>query len=186
MRKFIIISAPSGAGKSTIIRALPLEELKLSFSISACNRAPRKGEIDKRDYYFLSTEDFLQKIKNDDFVEWEEVYSQHYYGTLKSEIDRIFKKGYFPIFDIDVAGGLHLKNIYGAKALSIFIMPPSVEELEKRLKLRNTDSAENIKKRINKAASEMSFANKFDVIIVNDNLDKAIQETKIKIKDFIN
>jgi guanylate kinase len=185
MKKVIIISAPSGAGKSTIIKSLPLKEFRLSFSISACNRTAREGEQNGKDYYFLSTEDFLAKIDNDDFLEWEEVYHQHYYGTLKSEIERIFEKKHFPIFDIDVAGGLRLKEIYGDNALAIFIMPPSVKELEKRLRLRATDSAENIKKRVDKANAEINFANKFDSVIINDELTKAIRETKEKIREFL-
>jgi len=185
MRKYIIISAPSGAGKSTIINSLPLKELRLSFSISACNRAPRKGEKDKEDYYFLSTKEFLKRINNDEFIEWEEVYHQHYYGTLKSEINRIFESKHFPIFDIDVAGGLRLKEFYKENALAIFIMPPSVEELEKRLSLRNTDSPENVKKRIDKASQEIDLAPQFDTIILNDDLEKAIRETQEKIQTFL-
>jgi len=183
--KLIILSGPSGVGKTTICKALCRKFPGLIWSVSATTRPKRAGEVNGKDYYFLSTEDFLAKIDNDDFLEWEEVYHQHYYGTLKSEIERIFEKKHFPIFDIDVAGGLRLKEIYGDNALAIFIMPPSVKEPEKRLRLRATDSAENIKKRVDKANAEINFANKFDSVIINDELTKAIRETKEKIREFL-
>jgi len=184
--KLIILSAPSGAGKSTIIEHLLKKDFKLEFSISACTRKPRGEEKHGKEYYFLTTDDFKNKIKNNDFIEWEEVYEDHFYGTLKSEIDRIFEKGNNVIFDIDIAGGLNIKKQYGNKAISIFIMPPSIEELEKRLKNRGTDSAENIKKRIDKAKFEISFANKFDVVIINKDIDKAVIETESILSNFLN
>ena len=184
--KLIILSAPSGAGKSTIISSLLKEnEFNLEFSISACSRKPRKGEVHGREYYFLTAEEFKQKVENDEFIEWEEVYEDHYYGTLKSEIERIFAKGNNVIFDIDIAGGLNIKKQYTEKAISIFVMPPSVEELEKRLRTRGTDSDENIRKRIAKAKFELSFADKFDKKVVNENIEKAVEDTKKIISEFI-
>ena len=184
--KLIILSAPSGAGKSTIINELlKKNEFNLEFSISACNRKPRKGETNGKEYYFLSSPKFKQKIDNDDFVEWEEVYDNHFYGTLKSEINRIIAKGNNVIFDIDIVGGLNIKKQYLKNSISIFIMPPSVEELEKRLKTRGSDSKENIKKRIDKAKHEISFADKFDRIIVNKDIEKAVEDTKKLISEFI-
>ncbi len=184
--KLIILSAPSGAGKSTIINELLKEnEFNLEFSISACSRKPRQGEVNGREYYFLSAEKFKQKKDNKEFIEWEEVYENHYYGTLKSEIDRIFAKGNNVIFDIDIAGGLNIKKQFPKKAISIFIMPPSVEELEKRLNTRGTDSEENIKKRVEKAKYEISFANEFDQKVVNKNIENAVEDTKRIISEFI-
>ncbi len=183
--KLIILSAPSGAGKSSIIHQLMTQNLNLEFSISACNRAPRTGEIDGKDYYFLSTEAFQNHIKNDAFIEWEEVYENHYYGTLKTELDRISKNGNHVIFDIDIAGGLNLKKIFGDKALALFIMPPSVEELERRLYTRATDAPENIAKRVAKAKLEISQAHLFDHVVVNEHLEAAVKQTALLIKDFL-
>ena len=184
--KLIILSAPSGAGKSTIINELLKEnEFSLEFSISACNRKPRQGETHGKEYYFLSSQEFKQKLENDEFLEWEEVYENHFYGTLKSEIDRIFSKGNNVIFDIDIAGGLNIKKQYSEKAISIFIMPPSVQELERRLRTRGTDSEENINKRVDKAKYEISFANKFDKIVINEQIEKAVEDTKKLISEFI-
>ncbi|OFX25721.1 MAG: guanylate kinase [Bacteroidetes bacterium GWA2_31_9] len=185
-QKLIIISAPSGAGKTTIIKhLLQHPEFKFEFSISACSRAKRENEVNGKDYYFLTSEDFKQRISNNEFIEWEEVYKDHFYGTLKIEIDRIFLKGNNVLFDVDVQGGVNLKQIFGAKALSIFIMPPSVTELEKRLRLRHTDSEENILKRVGKAKEELLFFNKFDKVVVNDNLANAIKETENVISEFL-
>jgi len=183
--KLIILSAPSGAGKSTIIEHLLNKDFKLEFSISACTRKPRGKEKHGVEYYFLTPEDFKNRISKNEFLEWEEVYEDHFYGTLKSEIDRIFTKGNNVIFDIDIAGGLNIKKQYGEKAISIFIMPPSIKELENRLLKRGTDSKENIKKRIDKAKFEISFANKFDITIVNENIKDAVTQTEKSLSNFL-
>lgn len=183
--KVLIFSAPSGSGKTTLVRhLLAFDELKLEFSVSACSRAPRGEEMHGKDYYFLSVEDFKQKIENDDFLEWEEVYKDNFYGSLKSEVSRIADKGNNAVFDVDVIGGLNIKKFYGNSALSVFIMPPSVEELEKRLKNRSTDDESAIKTRIEKAKFEMQFAQEFDVIIINDKLEKAKSEVEKIVRDF--
>ena len=184
--KLIILSAPSGSGKSTIINALITRGLKLEFSISACNRPARTGEQHAIDYYFLTTTEFKERIDKDAFIEWEEVYENHFYGTLKSELIRIEERGNHMVFDIDIVGGLNLKKQFGDQALALFIMPPSVDELEKRLRSRGTDSDENIKKRVAKAEHEISFAKEFDKIIINKDIESAINETENVIKAFIN
>jgi len=184
--KLIIFSAPSGAGKTTIVRALLELNLNLEFSISAASRTRRSTEIDGKDYYFISSHEFRKKIENGEFLEWEEVYKDHYYGTLKSEVERIWANGQHVIFDVDVFGGLNIKKQYPQKALAIFVMPPSVEELEKRLRNRSTESEENLKKRVDKAKHELTFAPEFDKIIVNDNLNKAMEEAKMLVQGFIN
>jgi|ERR1035437_8746886 guanylate kinase len=171
--KFIIFSAPSGAGKTTIVKNLLASGLPLEFSISVCSRSPREGEVNGKDYYFLSMDDFKEKIKNNEFIEWEEVYNGNYYGTLRSEIERIWKNGNHVLFDIDVKGGLNLKSKFPKETLSIFVMPPSVEELERRLVGRSTDDAETIHKRVEKSVYELKFADQFDIILVNDNLQEA-------------
>ena len=183
--KLVIFSAPSGAGKTTLVRRLLEKDLNLEFSISACSRPKRKGEEHGRDYYFLSQEDFLHKIKQGEFVEWEEVYKDHFYGTLRSEVERIRNQGKNVIFDIDVQGGLNLKKNYGGEALAIFVMPPSVEELEKRLKHRSTDDPEKINLRILKAESELKYAELFDRIIYNTELEKAVKESEEMVAKFI-
>jgi guanylate kinase len=183
--KLIVLSAPSGAGKTTIVHHLLDQNMGLKFSISACSRPKRKNEIDGKDYYFLSIEDFKEKIKNNEFVEWEEVYPDHFYGTLKAEIKKIWDSGRHVIFDVDVIGGLHIKKSYPERTLAIFIQPPSVKELEKRLLNRSTDTLENIEKRISKAENELSFANQFDIVIVNDNLDDAIEKTENEVLKFL-
>lgn len=183
--KLIIFSAPSGSGKTTIVKHLLQKGIKLEFSISACSREKRTGEIDKKDYYFLSAEEFKRRIKNNEFVEWEEVYKDHFYGTLKSEIERIQKNGNAVIFDVDVVGGVNLKKIFKEDALAIFIRPPAIEELKNRLIKRSTDSIDIIEKRIEKAAFELEFADQFDKIIVNDNLDIAKKEAEEIISDFL-
>jgi len=183
--KLIIFSAPSGSGKSTIINIVLQKEFNLEFSISATSRAPRGEEKDGVEYYFLSSEKFKEKIKNNELVEWEEVYPGTFYGTLKSEVDRIAAKGNNIIFDLDVVGGLNLKKMYGEQALSIFIQPPSIEELEKRLTSRGTDSPEKIKERLSKANEELSYANKFDTVIINDDLNKAVRLTEDALRNFL-
>lgn len=184
-RKVIIFSAPSGAGKSTIVGKMLERFPQLEFSISATSRAPRGNETNGKEYYFFDTSAFRKMISENAFVEYEEVYPGSYYGTLRSELERIWAKGKTIVFDIDVKGGMNLKRIFGQDALSIFIMAPSVEELRRRLLARGTDSPESIEKRIAKAEEENSFSEKFDIIIVNDCLDRAISETAGKIGEFI-
>jgi len=183
--RLVIISAPSGAGKTTIVRFLLSERLNLEFSVSATTRKIRNNETEGKDYYFLSVQEFRRRIDNGDFAEWEEVYKDHYYGTLKAEIERIWNNGNHVLFDVDVKGGISLKNIFGDRAISIFIMPPSVEELEKRLLNRGTDNADKIKMRVMKASEEMKSADRFDYIVVNDNLEKAQSEAYNLVTDFI-
>lgn len=185
--KLIIISAPSGTGKSTIIgRIIDDPALRLEFSISATTRSPREGEVNGVHYHFLSVEEFKDAIANDGLVEYEEVYPGRFYGTLKSEIARIQEKGNNAILDIDVKGGVNVKRMYGNNARSIFIMPPSIETLRQRLLSRATDSIEAINQRVDKAAFELTFSDKFDKQVVNDDLDKAVEETRQLILDFIN
>jgi guanylate kinase len=176
--KLIIFSAPSGAGKTTIVQHLLKVFPELEFSVSACSRPKRKHETHGVDYYFLSVEEFKQKIKNNEFAEWEEVYKDNFYGTLKAEIERIWKKGKHIIFDMDVVGGLNLKKQFGSQALAIFVMPPSIEHLETRLKSRETETPESIARRIGKAEVELQTANQFDKIILNDNLEHALTEAE--------
>jgi guanylate kinase len=183
--KLLIFSAPSGSGKTTIVKHLLNNNSRLEFSISACSRAMRKGEVNGRDYYFLSPEEFKRKINNNEFVEWEEVYPDSYYGTLKSEIERIWEKGNQVVFDVDVKGGLNLKRIFSDRALAIFIMPPSVEELQKRLELRGTETIESLASRVGKAREEMEYAKDFDIIIINDNLDKAVADASNAVNQFL-
>ena len=184
--KVVIFSAPSGAGKSTIVNHLLKKFPELEFSISATSRAPRGNEQDGREYYFFSAERFRQLIAEDKFVEHEEVYPGSFYGTLKSEVERIWAKGHVIVFDIDVKGGVNVKRIFGGKALSIFIQAPSVEVLRERLIDRGTDTAEAIEKRVAKAASEMEFAaGKFDYVLVNDDLDAALAEADKVVGEFI-
>ncbi|MGD0342935.1 MAG: guanylate kinase [Bacteroidales bacterium] len=183
--KLIIISAPSGAGKSTIVKYLLEREINLEFSVSCATRAPRGTEKDGVDYYFISVEEFRKKIKNNEFVEWEEVYKDQLYGTLKSEIDRIWSHGNHVLFDVDVKGGIHLKNIFVHSAISIFIMPPSIGELERRLKARGTDPESKIKMRVKKAVEEMKLADNFDSIIVNNDLAEAEIRVYNLVRSFI-
>lgn len=184
--KIIILSAPSGSGKSTIIsRIIDDPELKLSFSVSATSRAPRGNERDGRDYYFISPGEFMERVSKGEFVEWEEVYAGTCYGTLESEVRRVTGSGRNLIMDIDVKGGINVKRRFGEKALSIFIQPPGKEELEKRLRGRNTDSEETIAKRLAKAEYELSFAPQYDTVVVNDDLDRAVKEVRSKIAGFI-
>lgn len=183
--KLVIISAPSGAGKSTIIKYLLREGMNLEFSVSATTRAPRGEEKDGKEYYFLTTEEFKKRVKKGDFIEWEEVYKDQLYGTLKSEIDRIWSNGNHVLFDVDVKGGINLKNIFKHLAISIFIMPPSLDELERRLITRGTDTPSKIKMRIAKAVKEMKLADKFDDIITNNRLEQAENEVYRLVSSFI-
>ena len=183
--KLIIFSAPSGAGKTTIVRYLLNQNLNLEFSISATSRAPRHTETQGKDYYFLTETEFRQKIDNNEFLEWEEVYNGNYYGTLKSEVDRIRDLGKNVIFDVDVFGGLNIKKFYGDDACAIFVQPPSVDELRTRLQHRSTETEEKIQMRIAKAEHELSFANEFDVIITNNDLTLACREAEKLIREFL-
>ena len=183
--KAIIFSAPSGAGKTTIVRHLLNSGLNLSFSISATTRSPRGTEKDGVDYFFLPVDEFRRRVRNNEFVEWEEVYSDIMYGTLKAELDRIWSEGNHVLFDVDVMGGISLKKIFGKRALSVFVMPPSVAELEKRLVGRGTDSPEKIKMRVEKAHQELKMSERFDAVIVNDDLDSAKSEALILVSEFI-
>ena len=184
--KVVIFSAPSGAGKTTVVKhLLSMPEFNLSFSISACSHKKREGEVDGKDYYFLSADEFRKKIENNDFLEWEEVYADHFYGSLKSEVDRLTAAGKNVVFDVDVKGGLNIKKYYGENALAVFVMPPSVEVLEKRLRDRSTDSEEAIRTRIDKAVYELSFSDKFDVVLVNDKLDETFAKAEKLIGDFL-
>lgn len=184
--KLFIISAPSGCGKSTIIHDLTQRgNIDMTFSVSATNRKPREGEIDGVHYHFLSTSEFHDRIASGDFLEYEEVYPGRFYGTLKSEINRALDAGSNIVLDIDVKGGINVKKLYGDRALSIFIEPPSVEELRRRLENRGTESREVIDERISRAEFELSLAPQFDVVVVNDNLEQAIDRTEQLIVDFI-
>ena len=187
MGKLIIFSAPSGTGKSTIINWLMTEhkELHLAFSISCTSRQPRGTEKDGVEYFFLSPEEFRQKIANDEFLEYEEVYADRFYGTLKSQVDKQTSEGHNVVFDVDVKGGCNIKRHYGDKALSIFIQPPSISELRHRLEARATDAPEVIDQRIARAEYELGFAKHFDRIVVNDDLDKAKTEAYNIIREFI-
>ena len=185
MGKLIIFSAPSGSGKTTIVRRLMEIVDGLEFSVSATSRAPRGVEQNGRDYYFLSGEEFDSKIAEDAFVEWEEVYAGTKYGTLRSELERIWSKGHTILFDVDVKGGVRLKEIFGDAALSIFVMPPSIEELRRRLVGRATDSPEKIEQRIGKAGEELGYAERFDLIVVNDDLEVAVEKVREAVEGFI-
>lgn len=182
--KLIIFSAPSGSGKTTLVRYLLEQDLDLEFSISATSRKPRGDEKNAIDYYFLKEEEFRKKVEAEEFLEWEEVYSGALYGTLKSEVERIWEEGKNVIFDMDVIGGLNLKSIYKEKALSVFVKPPSIEHLEERLRSRKTDSEEKIKERLAKADRELQYAHKFDHILVNNELSIAKKEAKNLVEIF--
>lgn len=183
--KIIIFSAPSGSGKSTLIGHLLKRFPQLEFSISATSRAPRGSEVNGKEYYFLTNEEFKNKVAAGEFVEWEEVYAGTCYGTLRSELKRIWDKGHVIVFDVDVKGGVNLKKIFGDDALSIFIMPPSVEELRRRLEKRGTDTPETIAKRVAKAEEEITYAPLFDKIVVNDSLETAIADATRITESFI-
>lgn len=177
--QLIVISAPSGCGKSTLINKIYKDELlKLVFSVSCTSRNPRAGEIDGKDYYFISDEDFVRRIENDEFIEWEEVYAGTHYGTLKSEVDRAHDEGKNLLLDIDVKGGVNVKKMYADKAVTVFIQPPSLKELERRLRSRGTEDEESILRRLNKAEYELQFASQYDHVVINDNLDIAAKELR--------
>lgn len=183
--KLIIFSAPSGSGKTTLVHhLLSKPELKLAFSVSATSREKRPNETHGKDYYFLSAEEFKTRISKDDFLEWEEVYTNQFYGTLKSEIDRIHAEGKHVMFDVDVVGGVNIKKQFADNALAVFVKPPSIEELENRLRNRSTESEESLQKRVGKAAEEMEYANQFDVVLINDDLETAKAEAERLVFEF--
>ena len=185
--KLIVFSAPSGSGKTTIVRhLLGKEDLNLEFSISAATREARGEEVNGKDYYFMSTQDFKKHIKAEDFIEWEEVYRDNFYGTLKNEVERIWALGKNVIFDIDVAGGLRIKHKFPEETLAVFVKPPSVDELKRRLKERSTESEDKINMRIAKASVELATAPQFDVIIKNYDLPVALEEAYQLVKDYVN
>ncbi len=184
--KLIIFSAPSGAGKTTLVKHLLAEGLPLAFSVSACTRPPRENEVDGTDYYFISIAEFKKRISEEAFLEWEEVYTDVFYGTLRSELDRIWALGKHVIFDVDVKGGLNIKNLFPDQALAVFVMPPSIEALAERIKNRNTETQETLAKRIAKAQYELSFANEFDCVLINDDLEIAKIEAYSVVADFLN
>ena len=184
--KLIIFSAPSGSGKSTIINWLMShEELRMAFSISCTSRAPRGTERNGVEYFFVTPEEFRRRLENDGFLEYEEVYKDRYYGTLKQQVEAQLEKGENVVFDVDVKGGCNIKNYYGDRALSVFIQPPSIEELRNRLTGRGTDAPEVIEDRIARASFELTFAPKFDKVVINDDLDKAKAEALKIVKDFL-
>jgi len=183
--KVIIVSAPSGAGKTSIVKHVLQFLPELRFSTSATTRTMREGEINGKDYHFLSVDDFKKGIEHDEFLEWEEVYANQFYGTLKSEIQRIWDEGKTVIFDVDVKGGLNIKKYFGDKALAIFVEPPTVQELENRLRNRGTETEESLRKRVEKAEYELSFAPRFDKIILNDDLEVARAEMLQTIRQFL-
>lgn len=183
--KVIIVSAPSGAGKTSIVKHVLNYLPDLRFSTSATTRAMRDGEVNGKDYHFLSVEDFKKGIARDEFLEWEEVYDNQFYGTLKSEVERIWNEGKTVIFDVDVKGGLNIKNYFGDKALAIFVEPPTVQELENRLRKRGTETDESLRRRVSKAEYELTFAPRFDKIILNDDLDVARKEMMQTIQEFL-
>jgi len=184
--KIVIFSAPSGAGKTTIVQKILQKGINLEFSISACSRSPRGLEVHGVDYYFITTEEFRKKIEENAFIEWEQVYENSFYGSLKSEIERIGAKGNHVLFDVDVKGAMSIKKQYGNLALTVFVMPPSLEVLEQRLRNRATDSEASISKRIAKAKEELKAAPDFDVIILNDNLDQAVEKAWNEVNNFLN
>ncbi len=184
-KKIIIITAPSGAGKTSITRYLLEKFPRLAFSVSAATREAREGEQNGKDYYFMSVDDFQRKIQNSEFAEWEMVYQGKYYGTLKTELDRLWKEKKCPLLDIDVKGAIHVQQQYPQTSLSIFIEPPSVRELARRLASRGTETEESLQTRVNKAEYEMSFAHHFNHVVVNDDLQEACEEAEALVSDFL-
>lgn len=183
--KLIIFSAPSGSGKTTIVKKILAENKNLQFSISATSRAMRENEEDKKDYYFLSLEEFKRKIEDNEFLEWEEVYENQYYGTLKSEITRIWDLGKHVIFDVDVLGAINIKTQFPDESLAIFIMPPSIETLAERLIGRGTETEESLQKRLSRAKEELEHSSQFDTIVINDQLHEAIERTELVVDEFL-
>ncbi len=183
--KLVIVSAPSGAGKTTIVKHLLDSGLELEFSVSACSRPPRENEVNGKDYYFLTVDEFREKISAGEFLEWQEVYENQYYGTLRSEAERIWNKGHHIIFDVDVKGGLNLKKLFPNLSIALFIMPPTFEVLEERLRKRSTEDEASLRKRLGKVRAELEFAKNFDHIIVNDVLDKAKKEAFVLVHQFL-
>lgn len=183
--RLVILSAPSGAGKTSIVRHLLASGLPLAFSVSATTRPPREGEVHGRDYWFLTVDDFKGSIRAGDFVEWEEVYPGRFYGTLRSELERIWGEGRHALFDIDVIGGLDLKELYQHRALAIFVKPPSVEALEQRLRERGTENGDTLRMRIDKAVHELAYEDHFDTVIVNDDLPTACAEAEALVRRFL-
>lgn len=184
-KKLLLFCGPSGSGKTTIVHDLLATDERLKFSVSATTRSKRANETDGHDYHFISIDDFKSRIANDEFVEWEEVYTNGYYGTLKSEIESIWAEGKIPVFDVDVEGGLKIKSIYGEKLLAVFVRPPSIEVLRLRLKARNSETPESYQARIAKAELELTYADKFDHILINDTLDVALEEARKLANDFV-
>ena len=183
--KLLIFSAPSGAGKTTLVKHLLAVFPELAFSVSATSRPPRPGETHGEDYYFISDEEFRTKIRNNEFLEWEEVYGGYFYGTLKSEVERIRNSGKSVVFDVDVVGGVNIKQFYGNEALAVFVKPPSVEELRLRLERRATESPDKVAMRVAKAEQELAYEKKFDVVIINMDLQEAKKEAERVVSDFI-
>ena len=183
--KLIILVAPSGSGKTTIARKLLDDYSKVRFSVSATTRPPRDGEIDGKDYYFLSREEFNEKIDQNEFLEWEEFYNGSRYGTLRSEVDKLIESGYFPLLDIEVKGALNVKRQYGAKCVAIFIRPPSLEELKKRLVNRGSENNATLETRLERAEKELTYANEFDFVVINDDLDTAYKQVTTIVESFI-
>lgn len=184
--KIIIFCAPSGSGKTTIVKHLIASNNRLAFSVSACTRKQRANEANGKDYYFISMQEFKDKIANNEFIEYEEVYDGNYYGTLKSEISRLWEQNRVIIFDVDVIGGLNLKKYFGDAALALFVKPPNIKVLEERLRFRSTETEENLQIRIKKAITELSYEHKFERVLLNENLDKTFIEAEQLIHDFIN
>lgn len=185
MKKMLIVTAPSGAGKTTIVRHLLKTFENLSFSVSATTRQPREGEVDKKDYYFLTLRKFNNRIKKEAFAEWEEVYPGKFYGTLKSEIEKKWRKKKNVVFDIEVKGATNLKKLYGDRALAVFIKPPSLEELIRRLENRDTENKKTLAERIARAKEELTYENNFDKVLINDQLDVALKEAEQMVRDFM-
>ncbi|TAE82532.1 MAG: guanylate kinase [Bacteroidetes bacterium] len=186
MNKVVIFCAPSGSGKTTIVKHLLSNDSRIAFSVSACTRAKRANELDGKDYYFISQDDFKQRIQQGEFLEYEEVYGGNYYGTLKSEIQRIWAMNKAVIFDVDVVGGLNIKNHFGNQALAVFVKPPSVKILEERLRFRSTETEETLQMRLKKALHELSYENKFEHVLLNENLELTLQQAETLVNKFLN